>query len=238
MAMGEILHERQYWMTRSKLRELEAELERARGNADQLPSRMHEAVLKSLNSRIVGLACEISVYEATKKSGGMRFDFESLADLPLALLRARLSLGWTQERLAEELNMRKQQIQRYERTFYESASFRRILEVASALGVGVSGTAKTYSDRVSPSGLDRQAVRQTLAGFSAAAAFQDVEHRLRLRAMTTLEAREIFDDLCKTYSWLSETHGTTTMARDERLVHRLSLGRAMEALARKRGDLP
>lgn len=235
--MDEILNERQYWTAKSKLRELNAELEESRSNPEQLSPKAQKSVLESLNAQIIESVVEISEYEAIKKSGGMRFYLESLDDLPRVLLGARLSLGWTQERLADELNMPKQQIQRYEVTFYESASFRRILEVADALGVGFSGTAETYSSQRRLSGLDPDIVRHTLSGFSAAAAFQEAESRLRIRSMTDHEARQIFDDLCDTHSHLSEIHETRTMKSNVLLDHKLSQRRAMEVLARKRGDI-
>lgn len=237
MAMDEILNERQYWTEKTKLRELYTELEESRSNPEQLSPKVKNAALDLLNTQILELVVKISEYEATKKSGGMRFYLGSLDDLPRVLIGARLSLGWIQERLADELNMPKQQIQRYEATLYESASFRRILEIADALGVGFSGTAETYSSPRNLSRLDPDIIRHTLSGFSAAAAFQEAERRLRLQSMTDYEARQIYDDLCETHSLLSEIHEVKTMKSNALLDHKLYQRRAMKVLARKRGYL-
>jgi len=52
-----------------------------------------------------------------------------------ALIRARIAAGMTQEGLARRLGVKPQQVQRYEATDYESASFARILKVVEALGL-------------------------------------------------------------------------------------------------------
>jgi len=60
---------------------------------------------------------------------------EAVEDLPKTLIRARIASGMTQEGLAHRLGVKTQQIQRYEATEYESASFARILKVVQALGL-------------------------------------------------------------------------------------------------------
>ncbi len=59
----------------------------------------------------------------------------SVEDLPKALIRARIAAGMTQEGLAQRLGVKPQQVQRYEATEYESASFARIVKVVHALGL-------------------------------------------------------------------------------------------------------
>jgi transcriptional regulator with XRE-family HTH domain len=53
--------------------------------------------------------------------------------LPEALIDDRKKLGLTQRELAERLGVKEQQIQRYEATRYQSASLKRIVEVAEAM---------------------------------------------------------------------------------------------------------
>lgn len=60
---------------------------------------------------------------------------EAVGDLPKTLIRARIASGITQEGLAHRLGVKTQQIQRYEATEYESASFARIRKVVQALGL-------------------------------------------------------------------------------------------------------
>src|SRR5260221_522950 len=60
---------------------------------------------------------------------------EAVEDLPRALIRARIASGMTQEGLARRLGLKAQQVQRYEATEYDSASFARICRVVQALGL-------------------------------------------------------------------------------------------------------
>lgn len=53
--------------------------------------------------------------------------------LPEMLIEERYRLGLTQKQIAERMGLKEQQIQRYEATKYQSASLRRIGEVAKAL---------------------------------------------------------------------------------------------------------
>jgi HTH-type transcriptional regulator/antitoxin HigA len=56
-----------------------------------------------------------------------------LEALPEMLTEERIRLGLTQKQLADKLGLKEQQIQRYESSRYQSASLRRLQEVAKAL---------------------------------------------------------------------------------------------------------
>ncbi len=51
------------------------------------------------------------------------------------LIKKRRLNGWTQEQLAEKLGIKEQQVQRYESTKYQSASLRRLIEIAKILEI-------------------------------------------------------------------------------------------------------
>jgi hypothetical protein len=80
-------------------------------------------------------------------------------------------------------------------------------------------------------------VARLLAGFAAAEAVQAVEKRIQLRRLTVAEARTIYDDLCETYYRLAPLHGTALSDEQEGIAHRVTVRRAIEKLARKRGRL-
>jgi ribosome-binding protein aMBF1 (putative translation factor) len=65
------------------------------------------------------------------------FEATSLPELATALVKARISKGWTQRQLAEQLGVAEQQVQRYESTGYASASLARLGDIAAALGARV-----------------------------------------------------------------------------------------------------
>jgi len=206
--MSEILNERAYRRGRARLRTVTSQ-----GRAAELAGR-------------------VAQYEALRRAGGLTLTLASLGELPRALVKARVARGWTQERLARELGLPKQQIQRYEATGYASASLRRVLEVAEALGIRFSATLEA-----GPGSGPGGELARLLAGYAAAEAVQAAERRVRLRRMTPRQSRRIFDDLCDTYYRLAPLHGPSSLDPAGRLDHRLEVRRALEALARKRGDL-
>ena len=128
--------------------------------------------------RVAELAASIAGYEALRVGGGMSLELSSLEELGQALVKGRITKGWTQTELARALGMPKQQVQRYEATEYTSASLARIARVAAALGLSFAGTA---ASRPAPEG--SVGLARLRAGWAAAELVQAAERRLRLRRM-------------------------------------------------------
>src|SRR5207244_3663690 len=64
-------------------------------------------------------------------------ELQTIEQVPMALIQARIAAGLSQEQLAEHLGLKSQQIQRYEATEYRAASLGRVLEVARVLRVPI-----------------------------------------------------------------------------------------------------
>lgn len=94
--------------------------------------------LEAIRSQIDDLESEISEYEALTRGEIKSFDCNSLSELPMLLIKARIARGLSQKDLADKLGLKEQQIQRYEATDYESASLSRLLEVSDALGLKIT----------------------------------------------------------------------------------------------------
>jgi HTH-type transcriptional regulator/antitoxin HigA len=58
---------------------------------------------------------------------------KSSEDFARVLIHGRVARGLTQNELAKKLNLKPQQIQKYEATQYRGASLKRILDVLAAL---------------------------------------------------------------------------------------------------------
>ena len=72
------------------------------------------------------------------KTGGPKIlELDSLEGLPKVLIQARIVAGLTQEDLAARLGVKQQQIQRYEASDYQTASFARLREIARLLRIDV-----------------------------------------------------------------------------------------------------
>ncbi|WP_373544943.1 helix-turn-helix domain-containing protein [Chamaesiphon sp.] len=149
-----IQNERQYRITQTKLREfsqLLADLDPplgslpCLGNPDgmtpQDPNLHPRQVIgwtNSYNLTIRQLKQELAEYEQLKSGNISTFVLGSLDDLPTTLIKARIATGMTQKELADKIGVREQQIQRYEASHYNSASFDRLRSIANTLNIEIT----------------------------------------------------------------------------------------------------
>ncbi|MEB3192794.1 MAG: helix-turn-helix transcriptional regulator [Snowella sp.] len=135
-----IQNERQYKITKARLKEFEAAVNELKGR-EQPPTRNDQLRLKlhidALSSQIEEFEEEIAEYEALRKGNVEQLTLESFHELPQALIKARIVRGLTQEKLAELLHVKPQQVQRDEANLYAGASFTKLLEVQKALNLVV-----------------------------------------------------------------------------------------------------
>ncbi len=145
--MGEILNERQHWITKLWLQGFEQQLEKK--NPDGFEPQLHRLTLDALKSQIESFKKELAEYETLKGAAPEGLRLESLEELPIWLVKMRTVRGLTQRQLAERIGVKEQQIQRYERNDaqgYFNASYKRILEIAQALSINVQPTVFQNSD--------------------------------------------------------------------------------------------
>jgi len=130
-----IENERQYQFTQKRIQEFEASLKslRATPRPENVPEKIHRAMIESVESQLEALRVEVAEYEALKSQRVRELELKSLDDLPDLFIKARLARGYTQAELAKKLKVKPQQVQRYEATRYQSISFKRLLDVAGAL---------------------------------------------------------------------------------------------------------
>ena len=131
-----IQNERQYRITKSKLKEFEAAVNEL-NRLDQPPTRNEQLRLKlhidALSSQIEEFQEEIAKYETLQQGKLEQLTLESFDELPQALIKARIVRGLTQEKLAEILEVKPQQVQRDEANLYAGASFSKLLAIQKAL---------------------------------------------------------------------------------------------------------
>jgi transcriptional regulator with XRE-family HTH domain len=89
----------------------------------------------SLSGQLAELDAQLREYEQLRAGELSVARVTSLADLPQALIRARIAAGLSQRELAERLGFREQQIQRYEAEEYASASIARLEAIGQVLGL-------------------------------------------------------------------------------------------------------
>jgi transcriptional regulator with XRE-family HTH domain len=98
-------------------------------------SVLHQAQLAAIRSTIESLTKEIMIYESLRKGQLCAVKGGNFDELARILIQTRIAKGWTQTRLAEEVGIDTQQIQRYEANDYEGTSLARLYEVVDALEI-------------------------------------------------------------------------------------------------------
>ena len=134
-----IKNERQYRITKNQADRFSQTLDSLRRRSMEAREAVHPLIAKAqedaLRSQLSDLEEQLREYESLKAGNFEIEDLNVVAELPTALIKARIAQGLSQKELAERLKLKEQQIQRYEATDYASASLARIKEVVSALGV-------------------------------------------------------------------------------------------------------
>ena len=133
-----ITNERQYRITRNTAGRFRQVLAGFDANADERKNthaRLVTAEREALESQLTSLRRELLEYEQLKKTRVSEIEVTSIYELPAGLIKARIAAGLSQRELAERLELKAQQIQRYEAEGYASASYRRLCEVAHAVGL-------------------------------------------------------------------------------------------------------
>jgi HTH-type transcriptional regulator/antitoxin HigA len=135
-----ILNERTLRQAKSKVSQLQRQL--AASSFDdlrsQLASEVKEARVRALGEELRRLETEIDAYEKLKAQ--TQFSGEALESNALGLLPilGRIAKGLSQKQLAELLEIKEQQIQRYEGEKYAGISLSRYERILSVLGMQLS----------------------------------------------------------------------------------------------------
>lgn len=137
-----ITNERQYRITKAQADNFERALT-CMSDAPEPDSDIHpllwEAQKNGIRSQLGDLQAELREYETLKSGKRRAWVLQSVEQLPEALIQARIVAGMSQKELAEQLNLKEQQFQRYEASNYSGASWTRLCEVMRVLGVSLQG---------------------------------------------------------------------------------------------------
>jgi DNA-binding transcriptional regulator YiaG len=133
--VGVITNERQYRITNAELKRFEEALA-ARATAGPSPDvhpRIHHAMLDAMASERDELRAQLDRYDDLRSGRIAQRTLNSLRELPIALIEARIAARLTQRELAERLSLPEQQVQRWEANGYSGVAIERLQEIADAL---------------------------------------------------------------------------------------------------------
>jgi ribosome-binding protein aMBF1 (putative translation factor) len=132
-----IKNSKQAGTTKSKLDEMKnakAEFEKKNINKDSAKYRLG---ISSFNAMISDLEKQLLEYNSLINNEHHELVNHTIEDLPHILIKARLAKRMSQNDLAKIIGIDEQQIQRYEATNYESASWDRMVDVILALDINI-----------------------------------------------------------------------------------------------------
>ena len=132
-----IKNQKQVSITKKRLAELVASLKELETREKNKTTVKYLMGRDSLNSLIADLQKELNEYEEVCNGNLHILKDKYLNDIPEILISARLARKFSQKDLGELLGLKEQQIQRYEATDYETASWPRIVEIAFALNIKI-----------------------------------------------------------------------------------------------------
>ena len=114
----------------------------ARLKSEECPHRVDPLMFKAqydgIESQLETLTAEIAEYEALRDGKVESLSLLGLEELPLGLIKARIARGLTQKQLAELIDVKPQQVQRWEHEDYENVGFLKLVEIAKALELSIS----------------------------------------------------------------------------------------------------
>jgi transcriptional regulator with XRE-family HTH domain len=128
-----IKNDRQYKITKNQLKNFEEALREVESTTGD-PAMM-DLQKNALESQREELSTEIREYELLREGKSFNFSLSGLEDLPQVLIKARIALGLTQKDLADRLNLKEQQVQRWEVNDYAGASIGNLQQIVGALGI-------------------------------------------------------------------------------------------------------
>lgn len=137
-----IANERQRRIAEAQLRRFD-EAVRAhdeRGPTPGVDPRLDRGMRDGAASQAADLRRELQHYADLREGRIRRRTFQSLDDLPVALIEARIASQLSQRDLAERLDVAEQQVQRWERDRWATVTTKRLQRVADVLGVQLEET--------------------------------------------------------------------------------------------------
>ncbi len=140
-----ITNDRQYKISKARISEFQESLDElmdTKTNPENVHPRIFDAHKRAVEAQINELIADVAEYEALKAGKIVITEVKSLQELPTVLIKARIANGMTQSDLAKVLDLKEQQVQRYESELYGAASLKTLLRIAEALSISVQGEAQ------------------------------------------------------------------------------------------------
>ncbi len=135
-----IKNNRQFKIAKFQLRKFEETLNsftQTIAQKDKYNTTVAKVQEDAIRSQLDELKAQVVEYEALQEGKVKQFHLNSFLDIPRVLIQARIASGLSQKELADRLNLKEQQIQRYEANDFSSASLSRLINIFNALDIEI-----------------------------------------------------------------------------------------------------
>ena len=149
-----ITNQRQYDITTEWIERFEQSVAVLRDRAnegDENARQLRRIEVAGMLSQIETLREQFAEYDALRSGPPTTLRAESLAELSVALIKARIAAGLTEQQLAEQLGVPAERVEHDEDNDYQTSSFAHVTQVAAVLDPKLS------SDIALPARTDRVA---------------------------------------------------------------------------------
>jgi HTH-type transcriptional regulator/antitoxin HigA len=103
--------------------------------------KIAQAQLDQMKSEYDIFIDQLNTYDELSSGEFRDFGETTFEELPTLLIKARIARTWTQKELAERLNIKQQQVQRYESELYSSCKYSTLVKTAKVLGLVIKENA-------------------------------------------------------------------------------------------------
>jgi ribosome-binding protein aMBF1 (putative translation factor) len=131
-----IKNEKQYKISKKKLKELALQMDKVGSDKDQAPLR-NQLLLASLADTRQVLEEEVAVYDSLKKNKKPTLKERLISELPSIITEYKIISGLTQKEFSEKLGLKEQQLQRYEADNFKSVTFKNLLRFFDIMGLEI-----------------------------------------------------------------------------------------------------
>ena len=131
-----IKNEKQYKISKKKLKELSYQIEQVSSDTDQ-PARRNQLLVASLTNTVQELEEEVAAYDSLKKNKKGTLKERLISDLPSLITEYKIASGLTQKEFSEKLGLKEQQLQRYESDNFKSVTFKNLLKFFDLMGLEI-----------------------------------------------------------------------------------------------------
>ena len=131
-----IKNEKQYRISKRKLKELNNIIEKVKNDKDPEPLKI-QLTLASMGNLKKQLETDLNTYEVLKRSKEGLLKERYLKELPSLITEYKIMSGLTQKQLSEILGLKEQQLQRYEADNFKGVSFTNLVKFLELIGLEI-----------------------------------------------------------------------------------------------------